>query len=228
MKQNQHMFKLLFGLAIIFFVFSLSLLYLTIKHYYFHQPKPSTEKVVPVKDDSFKEILKYTPALQTELKKYQLEKYTVVLAAIMHQESLGKGGDPMQSSESAGLPPNTIDDPKISIKQGVKHFHQAITYGNKKKVDLPTMIQAYNMGLGYISFISKNGGKHSEELAKEFSMIQVEKNPEAYNCGGDQENFRFPYCYGDFSYTTKVVKNMEKITESVIARSDKETSLEKN
>ena len=106
------------------------------------------------------------------------------------------------------------------------------------------------MGLGYINFISKNGGKHSEELAKEFSMIQVEKNPEAYNCGGDQENFRYPYCYGDFSYSTKVVnnmekmterycygdfsystkvvKNMEKMTESVIARLDKKTSVETN
>ena len=118
MKQNQHMFKLIFGLAIIFFVFSMSLLYITIKHYYFNQPEPSTEKVVQVKDDSFNEVMKYTPTLKSELKKYQLDKYTVVLAAIMHQESQGLGGDPMQSSESAGLPPNTIDDPKVSIKHG--------------------------------------------------------------------------------------------------------------
>ncbi|MED0673390.1 lysozyme family protein [Aneurinibacillus aneurinilyticus] len=34
----------------------------------------------------------------------------------MYQESRGEGGDPMQALESAGLPPNTIDDPKRSIQ----------------------------------------------------------------------------------------------------------------
>ena len=74
------------------------------------------------------------------------------------------------------------------------------------------MIQAYNMGIGYIDYVAKNGGKHSEELAKRFSMIQVEKNPQTYNCGGDENNFRYPYCYGDFTYSTKVAKHMETIT----------------
>ena len=212
MKQNQRMFNLIFGLAIVFFIFSMSLLYITINHYYFNQPKPTIEKKVNIEDDTFRDVIKHTPTLQTELKKYQLEKYTVALTAVMHQESQGKGGDPMQSSESAGLPANTIDDPKVSIKQGVKHFHQVVTYGKEKNVDFPTIIQAYNMGLGYISFISKNGGKHSEKLAKEFSMIQVVKNPKVYDCGGDQENFRYPYCYGDFSYSTKVIKNIDLMT----------------
>ena len=212
MKQNQRMFNLIFGLAIVFFIFSMSLLYITINHYYFNQPKPTIEKKVNVEDDTFRDVIKYTPTLQTELKKYQLEKYTVALTAVMHQESQGKGGDPMQSSESAGLPANTIEDPKVSIKQGVKHFHQVVTYGKEKNVDFPTIIQAYNMGLGYISFISKNGGKHSEKLAKEFSMIQVVKNPKVYDCGGNQENFRYPYCYGDFSYSTKVIKNIDLMT----------------
>ena len=212
MTQNQRMFNLIFGLAIVFFIFSMSLLYITINHYYFNQPKPTIEKKANVEDDTFRDVIKYTPTLQAELKKYQLEKYTVALTAVMHQESQGKGGDPMQSSESAGLPANTIDDPKVSIKQGVKHFHQVVTYGKEKNVDFPTIIQAYNMGLGYISFISKNGGKHSEKLAKEFSMIQVVKNPKVYDCGGDQENFRYPYCYGDFSYSTKVIKNIDLMT----------------
>lgn len=209
MKRNQLLFKLIFGLAIVFFISSMSLLYITVKQYYFNHPKTTVAKNVVVEDDSFKDVIKYTPTIEAELKKYKLEKYTVVLAALMHQESEGKGGDPMQSSESAGLPPNTIDDPKISIKQGVKHFHHVVTYGKEKHVDFPTMIQSYNMGLGYINFISKKGGKHSEKLAKEFSMIQVEKNPKVYDCGGNQDNFRYPYCYGDFSYSTKVKKNID-------------------
>lgn len=165
-------------------------------------------------DDPFTNVKKYTPLLQDELAKYKLEKYTVVLVALMQQESRGKGGDPMQSSESAGLAPNTIDDPKESIKQGVKHFQRVIKYGNEKKVDLLTIIQSYNMGIGYINYIARHGGQHNENLAKRFSMLQVKKNPIVYNCGGDKGNFRYPYCYGDFTYSTKVSKNMEIIADS--------------
>ena len=99
-------------------------------------------------DDPFTNVKKYNPLLEDELKKYKLEQYTDVLIALMQQESRGKGGDPMQSSEAAGLAPNEIEDPKESIIQGVKHFHRVFTYGKEKKVDFPTIIQSYNMGIG--------------------------------------------------------------------------------
>lgn len=161
-----------------------------------------------------KNVQNYTPLLEKELKEVNLEEYTLVLAAIMQQESKGKGGDPMQASESAGLPPNSIQDPEQSIKQGVKHFQKALIYGSQKNVDFPAVIQAYNMGIGYIDFVAEQGGKHSEEIAKQFSLKQAEKNPEVYDCGGDKNNFRYPYCYGDFTYTTKVTKNIEILTAS--------------
>lgn len=174
------------------------------------------EKTEPFVISSISDDVKqYTPILEKELAKVELEEYTVVLAAIMQQESRGKGGDPMQASESAGLSPNSINDPEQSIKQGVKHFKHTLEHGNKKNVDFGTVIQAYNMGLGYIDYVAQNGGKHSEETAKAFSYIQVQKNPQLYNCGGDQSNFRYPYCYGDFSYTTKVSKNIENLTASL-------------
>ncbi|MDM5225887.1 lysozyme family protein [Cytobacillus sp. NJ13] len=166
-----------------------------------------------------KDVQNYTPILQKELKEVNLEEYTLVLAAIMQQESKGKGGDPMQASESAGLPPNSIQDPEQSIKQGVKHFQKALNYGSEKNVDFPAVIQAYNMGIGYIDFVADQGGKHSEEIAKEFSLKQAEKNPEVYNCGGDKNNFRYPYCYGDFTYTTKVTKNIDILTASITGKS---------
>ncbi|UYG96174.1 lysozyme family protein [Cytobacillus firmus] len=159
-----------------------------------------------------KNVQNYTPLLEKELKEVNLEEYTLVLAAIMQQESKGKGGDPMQASESAGLPPNSIQDPEQSIKQGVKHFQKALNYGSQKNVDFPAVIQAYNMGIGYIDFVAEQGGKHSEEIAKQFSLKQAEKNPEVYDCGGDKNNFNYPYCYGDFTYTTKVTKNIEILT----------------
>lgn len=166
-------------------------------------------------NSSIGEVAKYTPMIEDELKKFGMEDHTVTVAALMMQESRGKGGDPMQASESLGLAPNSIQDPQQSIQQGVKYYQRVVDHGKKMQVDFPTVIQSYNMGIGYIDFVAKNGGKHSEELAKKFSMIQVEKNPQTYDCGGDKNNFRYPYCYGDFTYSTKVAKHMESITVSI-------------
>lgn len=166
-------------------------------------------------NSSIGEVAKYTPMIEDELKKFGMEEHTITVAALMMQESRGKGGDPMQASESLGLAPNSIQDPQQSIQQGVKYYQRVVDHGKKMQVDFPTVIQSYNMGIGYIDFVAKNGGKHSEELAKKFSMIQVEKNPQTYDCGGDKNNFRYPYCYGDFTYSTKVAKHMESITVSI-------------
>jgi hypothetical protein len=46
----------------------------------------------------------------------------------------------------------------------------------------------------------------------------VKKQPDIYNCGGDKGNFRYPYCYGDFTYSTKVQKNMNSLTETASAK----------
>ncbi|MED0676553.1 lysozyme family protein [Aneurinibacillus thermoaerophilus] len=171
----------------------------------------------PPRIDRYEKVKQYEPMLRAELSKYHLEEYTLTLLALMHQESRGEGGDPMQASESAGLPPNTINDPAWSIRQGIKHFNDVLTYGTKKKVDFPTVIQAYNMGKGYIDFIAAHGKKHTEELAKQYSAIQVKKEPNVYNCGEDRNNFRYPYCYGDFSYTTKVLQKRERIKNTMEA-----------
>ncbi|MGG5252651.1 lysozyme family protein [Neobacillus sp. SM06] len=174
--------------------------------------------------DPFANSKKYKPLIETELAKYHLENYTTVVIALMQQESRGKGGDPMQASESLGLPPNSIKDPKQSIEAGVKHFQRALVYGKSKNVDFPTIIQAYNMGIGYIDYVAQNGGKHSEELAKQFSLKQVKAKPEIYRCSGDQNNFRYPYCYGDFTYSTKVSKNIQSLTDTVPVVKNKSTA----
>ena len=174
--------------------------------------------------DPFTNVKKYSPQIEEELAKYDLEKYTVVLIALMQQESRGEGGDPMQASESAGLEPNEIDNPKESIKQGVQYFQRVVQYGNEKKVDFPTILQSYNMGLGYINYIAEHGGKHSEALAKKFSLIQVKKNPNVFDCGGNKNNFRYPYCFGDFTYSSKVSKNIELISDRLSANVSEQTS----
>ncbi|MBW3496399.1 lysozyme family protein [Bacillus sp. FDAARGOS_1420] len=161
-----------------------------------------------------KRLLQYEPTLKKELEKYDLGGKTAVLLGIMYQESRGEGNDPMQSSESLGLKPNELQEISLSIKQGVKHFAQMYKYGTEKDVSMDTIIQSYNMGPGYIDFIASQEDKqHSEDSAKKFSKMKVDQNPEMYTCGGNQNNFRYPYCYGDFTYASKVNEKTKLIQE---------------
>lgn len=89
-------------------------------------------------------------------------------------------------------------------------------YGIEKDVGIDAIIQSYNMGPGYIDFIaSKKKENHSEKLAKQFSKMKVDQSPDMYTCGDNKKNFRYPYCYGDFTYTTKV-KNRTKLIEDFL------------
>ncbi|PFL55342.1 lysozyme family protein [Bacillus anthracis] len=161
-----------------------------------------------------KRLLQYELTLKKELEKYNLGEKTAVLLGIMYQESRGEGNDPMQSSESLGLKPNEIQETSLSIKQGVKHFAQMYKYGTEKDVSMDTIIQSYNMGPRYIDFIASQEVKqHSEDSAKKFSKMKVDQNPEMYTCGGNKNNFRYPYCYGDFTYATKVNEKAKLIEE---------------
>ncbi|MCH5470481.1 MULTISPECIES: lysozyme family protein [Bacillus] len=166
-----------------------------------------------------KRVLQYELTLKKELEKYNLGEKTAVLLGIMYQESRGEGNDPMQSSESLGLKPNEIQETSLSIEQGVKHFAKMYKYGKEKDVSVETIIQSYNMGPGYIDFIASQEAKqHSEDSAKKFSKMKVDQNPALYTCGGNKKNFRYPYCYGDFTYATKVnekIKHIEELLRNV-------------
>ncbi|PKG23048.1 lysozyme family protein [Niallia nealsonii] len=164
-----------------------------------------------LKQNNEKRLIKYLPIISSELEENDLsaDEFSPVLLAIMDQESHGKGNDPMQSSESAGLKRNEIDNPYESIKQGVFHFSEMYKYGNRLGVDLETIIQSYNMGPGYIEFIANNKSAHSEKSAKTYSEYMVEKSPSIYTCNHDKLNFRYPYCYGDYTYAEKVTAKLD-------------------
>ncbi|MDQ1005412.1 hypothetical protein QFZ28_005990 [Neobacillus niacini] len=135
--------------------------------------------------------------------KYGIPEYTDFLLAIMYQE-LGSSQtlDIMQSSESAGLPPNAIQDPVMSVNLGVQHFKSVLEQGQKAGVDFAAIVQSYNFGSGYLNFVASNGGKHSVELAQAFSLSQSGK------LGWSCSDWRGPYCYGDYTYVQKVMKNL--------------------
>jgi len=170
-----------------------------------------------LKQSNEKRLIKYLPAISSELEENDLsaDEFAPVLLAIMDQESHGKGNDPMQSSESAGLKRNEIDTPDKSIKQGVFHFSEMYKYGEKLGVDLETIVQSYNMGPGYIDFVANKKSTHSEKLAKTYSEYMVEKSPSIYTCNHDKLNFRYPYCYGDYTYAKKVTAKLDTMNSMI-------------
>lgn len=96
---------------------------------------------------------------------------TELLLAMIAQESGGdaqKTPDIMQCSAYAGY---SITDAEDSIRQGVKYFASLLQTGKDKGVEADAVLQAYNYGGGYISYININyNGKHSESAARAFSQ----------------------------------------------------------
>ena len=56
--------------------------------------------------------ISYSDDLREAATDNEILNYVNYLIAIMEVESHGNGNDPMQSSESAGLPPGSFTDPK--------------------------------------------------------------------------------------------------------------------
>jgi hypothetical protein len=118
-------------------------------------------------------VRSYEPMMKAECEKQGIPEHTIGLLALMMVESGGEGGDPMQSSESAGLPPNTIQDPYASIVQGVKHFKESAETAKQYNVDYWAIYQQYNYGIGYAKWLSQRGGVHTLELSMQYSRDVV-------------------------------------------------------
>ncbi|MBO9128972.1 lysozyme family protein [Bacillus sp. 165] len=162
---------------------------------------------VPEKTNEFMiapEVERWEPVVREAVKEEGLdEQYIPVLLAIIMQESGGTAADVMQSSESAGLLPGAIVNPTASIKQGVIHWKNMLQIGEKLGItDLPTIIQSYNFGPGWLYFIKDHGGMGTEVFKKQFSSIQTKVT----SCG-----WRSPYCYGDYTYSEKVMRYFNRL-----------------
>ena len=117
------------------------------------------------------------PYVQEYAQKYGVGEYVEILLAMIAQESGGDSDrypDIMQCSESAGMAPNSITDPLVSLEQGIRYFAALAESGKKAGVDMDTVIQSYNFGGGYIGYVRDHyGGKHSEEAARSFSGMMA-------------------------------------------------------
>ena len=146
----------------------------------------------------------------------KIEDYVNYLLAIMEVESHGIGTDVMQSSESAGLPPNSFKTPQESIAQGAKYFASCVMKADEKECDINTAIQAYNYGMGFIDYVAENGKVYTLDLAIAFAEEksggrQVDyKNQIAIDYNGG-----WRYAYGNMFYAQLVnqyIYNYENAT----------------
>ena len=85
------------------------------------------------------EVLAHRPMVERYAAQYGISEYVDVLLAIMQVESGGTLEDVMQSSESMGLPPNSLDT-ESSIRQGCEYFSELLAKADRLGCDLDSVI----------------------------------------------------------------------------------------
>lgn len=151
---------------------------------------------VPVSE----EVLVHRPTLEHYAQEYGIEEYIPVLLAIIQVESGGTLEDVMQSSESLGLPPNSLSTEE-SIEQGTKYFAQLLQSAEENGLDVETAIQAYNFGGGFIDYVAEISNAYSFELAESFAQEQANRERVTYsNPIAEEMNGGWRYNYGNMFY----------------------------
>lgn len=151
------------------------------------------------------EVLKHQLMVEKYARENGISEYVNVLLAIIQVESGGKGNDVMQSSESLGLPPNSLDT-ESSIKQGCKYFASLLSSCKAQNIeDINVAIQSYNYGGGYVGYVAGNGKKHTFALAENFARDKSGGKKVTYtNPIAVQRNGGWRYAYGNMFYAELV------------------------
>ena len=153
-SEKDKFFRSAFVVAFIFFSFTLLLLlYRKSTAYHWHYPKS---------------VLMHREMLERVAKEKDLNADLEVLYAIMNVESGGRLKDVMQSSESKGLPVNTLDTEE-SIEQGLRYYKELKTKARELTLDEKSVWQAYNYGIGFLYYVKENGGMYQDSLAESFA-----------------------------------------------------------
>lgn len=167
------------------------------------------------------EVLAYKSVVEAYANQYEIGNYTGYLLAIMMVESGGTGEDVMQSSESLGLPPNSLS-PTESIEQGVKYFAQLLATATEKGCDINTVVQSYNYGGSFIDYVAENGQQYTFELAQDFAKEKSGGEQVDYsNELACQINGGWRYKYGNMFYVLLVnqylfVREFDDLTVQMI------------
>ena len=146
------------------------------------------------------DVLAHQPMVEKYASEYGISDYVPILLAIIAVESGGTAEDVMQSSESLGLPPNTLDT-EASIEQGTKYFSQLLQSAETRGVDNPSVLQSYNYGGAFIDYVAERGSSYSFELAESFAKEQSGGEKVTYsNPIAVEKNGGWRYGYGNMFY----------------------------
>ena len=147
------------------------------------------------------EVLKHQPMVEKYAKENGISEYVNVLLAIIQVESGGTAEDVMQSSESLGLSPNSLDT-ESSIKQGCKYFASLLSSCKNHGIsDINVVIQSYNYGGDYVGYVAGNGKKHTFNLAENFARDKSGGQKVTYtNPIAVAKNGGWRYAYGNMFY----------------------------
>src|SRR5699024_6461558 len=150
------------------------------------------------------EVLAYRGLITEYAELHGVPDQVHLLMAIMMQESSGKGGDPMQSSNSYCGEVDCIDDPELSIDKGVEYFSTVWESADKKT---KLALQSYNFGGGFIDYVMEYEGEYTLQLAIDFSAMMYEKYKHTvkYKCIRP-EAIQYDACYGDIFYVDAVLQ----------------------
>ena len=123
------------------------------------------------------EVLKHQPMVEKYAREYGISEYVNVLLAIIQVESGGMAEDVMQSSESLGLPPNSLDT-ESSIKQGCKYFASLLSSCKNQGIDdLNVAIQSYNYGGG---IYDSSMATYRSEIKTRFAFFDEVFHPSSF------------------------------------------------
>ena len=160
--------------------------------------------------DSFpKSVLAHRDMIMKYAKQEGISGYMDELLTIVEIESGGNLEDVMQSSESLGLPVNTLGTEE-SVAQGCAYFAKILAEAKERGLGMDAVFQAYNYGIGYLKYVSEHGGEHSFETAQKFAEEMS---------GGKTENYRHPvavmrnggwrYSYGNMFYAELAMSKLD-------------------
>ena len=192
--EKEKFFRSALAVLAVFFTFALLIfLYRKQNVYRWHFPKT---------------VLRHREMLEKVAKEKGLSADLEVLYAIMNVESGGRLKDVMQSSESMGLPVNTLDT-EDSIEQGLSYYKELKTKARELSLDEKSLWQAYNYGIGFLYYVKENGGMYQDSLAESFAMEQSGGKLVAYkNKLAIAENGGYRYQYGNMFYARLIEENI--------------------
>ena len=196
----RHLFFACYGVFVIMF----SLLLLVVIVFSDEEDGGSSGNLIYGGVSVSQEVLAHKPMLEKYAREYGIEEYLNVLLAIIQVESGGTLEDVMQSSESLGLPPNSLSTEE-SIKQGCKYFSELLAAAETKGCDLNSVIQSYNYGGGFLDYVTGRGKKYTFELAESFARDKSGGKKVTYtNPVAVEKNGGWRYSYGNMFYVLLV------------------------